>query len=622
MIEDRRRSTARPALHRRVGVVLAGIVLLLSMAPVAGAGSRSVSAPPAAATLAADLPEGLLPTIHYEDALAHADDVIEFEPGGRVTRGFAPRAGDTLEVGGDAPRPLPPGRATGADMAGSPQGSTWAPRGPTSPLDGPTVDPALVVDATSSSAPITDGPVTAAGTGLRREVFGFLPYWEVSDGANVLNYDVLSTIAYFSVGADTAGNLLKQNGDGSTTTGWGGWTSSRLTTLIDAAHAKGTRVVLTISMFAWTDGQATKQAALLGNPAARQNLARQAAAAVRDRGGDGINLDFEPIVSTYGDEFTALVREFRAELDAIAPGYQLTFDTTGYIGNYPIEAATAPGGADAIFVMGYDYRGSSSSPVGSISPLTGPTYDLTDTVKAYTARVPASKLILGVPYYGRAWSTDSDQPHAGNISGTKHGTSVTAIYTTAAQLAAENGRRWDATDQSPWTAYRRETCTSTYGCVTNWRQLWYDDAESLRLRYDLVNAYGLRGAGIWALGYDDARTELNQALADKFLYAPALQRYAGSDRYATAAAISAAHYAPGVAVAYVATGANFPDALAGAAVAGNLGGPLLLVTQASIPAVTATELSRLKPARIVVLGSAAVVSDAVLNALGPAAIRG
>ncbi|HEU0235674.1 MAG TPA: cell wall-binding repeat-containing protein, partial [Candidatus Limnocylindrales bacterium] len=91
---------------------------------------------------------------------------------------------------------------------------------------------------------------------------------------------------------------------------------------------------------------------------------------------------------------------------------------------------------------------------------------------------------------------------------------------------------------------------------------------------------------------------------------------------ATAAAISAAHYAPGVAVAYVATGANFPDALAGAAVAGNLGGPLLLVTQASIPAVTATELSRLKPARIVVLGSAAVVSDAVLNALGPAAIRG
>jgi putative cell wall-binding protein len=77
-----------------------------------------------------------------------------------------------------------------------------------------------------------------------------------------------------------------------------------------------------------------------------------------------------------------------------------------------------------------------------------------------------------------------------------------------------------------------------------------------------------------------------------------------------------------VAVAYVATGTNFPDALAGAAVAGNLGGPLLLVTRDTIPAATAAELSRLKPARIVVLGAAGVVSDAVQNALSAAALKG
>ena len=59
--------------------------------------------------------------------------------------------------------------------------------------------------------------------------------------------------------------------------------------------------------------------------------------------------------------------------------------------------------------MGYDYRSSGSSPVGSIAPIGGAAYDITDTVKAYTARVPASKLILGVPYYGRAWSTRQRQ---------------------------------------------------------------------------------------------------------------------------------------------------------------------------------------------------------------------
>ncbi|HET9518808.1 MAG TPA: glycosyl hydrolase family 18 protein, partial [Actinoplanes sp.] len=490
MTDTRRRSAVRSAACARLAALAAAGILAAGIAPAAvatpGNGGPALRASAPAGGSPSTEAGGLVPTIHYEEALAHEHDRIEFEPGGRVTEGFRPRATDTFAVGGDAPRALPAGRATGTDMAASDQGSVWATRAAGGSVDQPIVDPGSVVDATSSGAwaPIQDGPVTVAGTGLRREVFGFLPYWEVADSSNVLNYDVLSTIAYFSVGADTSGNLLKQEGDGSTTTGWGGWTSSRLTTIINDAHARGTRVVLTISMFAWTDGQASRQASLLGNPAARLNLARQAAAAVRDRGADGINLDFEPIVSGYDDEFTALVQAFRQELDAIAPGYQLTFDTTGWIGNYPIEAATAPGGADAIFIMGYDYRGSSSSPVGSISPLTGPTYDLTDTVNAYTARVAPSKLILGVPYYGRAWSTDSDQPHANNISGTQYGSSVTAIYTTAADLAAQYGRRWDATDQAPWTAYTRETCTATYGCVTAWRQLWYDDAESLKLRYD------------------------------------------------------------------------------------------------------------------------------------------
>lgn len=92
-------------------------------------------------------------------------------------------------------------------------------------------------------------------------------------------------------------------------------------------------------------------------------------------------------------------------------------------------------------------------------------------------------------------------------------------------------------------------------------------------------------------------------------------RLAGSDRYATAAAISAASFTPGVGVAYVATGANFPDALAGAAVAGKLAAPVLLVTQSAIPAATAAELGRLKPGRIVVLGSTAVIGGAVETAL-------
>ncbi len=522
-------------LDRRAIVLAAVLVAAAMPAPVGAAGATGARS----GTGAAPVPElqagaappdatpGITESIHYLDTLEHANDVIAFTPGGRVTEGFRPRPSDTWQVGGRAPTALPGGLATGSDMARQRQGSSWA-AGPPSgwrdpltrgaPVDGPT-NAAPDAASTSWVAPEPTAPTSSAtvGSGLRREVFGFLPYWEVTDSSTTLDWDVLSTVAYFSVGATAAGDLLKTNSDGSTTTGWGGWTSSRMTSIITAAHQHGTRVVLTISCFAWTSGQQTTQAALLDSAAARANLARQIAAAVRDRGADGVNLDFEPIVSGRSAAFTALVRSVRAELDAIAPGYQLTFDTTGWIGNYPLEDATAPGGADAIFIMGYDYRTSSSGQAGSISPLNGPAYDLTDTVAAYSARVSPSKLILGVPYYGRAWSTDTDQLHATNISSTKYGSSVTSVYGTAVALAEENGRRYDALEQSPWTAYQKQTCTTTYGCVTSWRELYYDDAASLKLRYDLINRTGLRGAGIWALGYDGTRPELYQALNDKFV---------------------------------------------------------------------------------------------------------
>ena len=469
--------------------------------------------------------------------------MVAFEPGGRVTVPFKPRASDRWEIDGKAPRGLPPGHATGRQMRDAAQGSTWATGAPgrsgESPghADGIAPDPGLDETVDLPSAPL-DASVDPASTlgsardaagddvvvaapigsnGLRREVFGFLPYWELSDKSTTLDWRTLSTVAYFSVGCTSSGSLDKRNSNGTATTGWAGWTSSEMTSIINAAHDHQTRVVLTVSCFAWSASGASTQAALLGSATRRATLAKQIAAAVRDRGADGANLDFEPIVAGYADEFTALVRKVRSELNNVAPGYQLTFDTMGSIGNQPIANATAPGGADAVFIMGYDYRTAGSAYAGSIAPLTGPLYDLTDTVKAYTAKISPSKVILGIPYYGRAWSTSSNLLHAKTLPPSKYGGSAVPFYADAVVIANANGRRWDSVEQSPWTAYRKQTCTPAYGCVTSWRELYYDDAASLKRRYDLVNRENLRGVGIWALGYENGRTELRAALAEKFL---------------------------------------------------------------------------------------------------------
>jgi putative cell wall-binding protein len=140
----------------------------------------------------------------------------------------------------------------------------------------------------------------------------------------------------------------------------------------------------------------------------------------------------------------------------------------------------------------------------------------------------------------------------------------------------------------------------------------YMDPESASTGFyrSLVTTPDLRTADVTGVQADGSGTPQPPAVE-----APdSIDRLAGADRYATAAAV-AQTYAAGVPVVYIATGLNFPDALAGAAAAGQTGGPVLLVKQDSIPASTAAELARLQPARIVILGGTGVVSDAVVAAL-------
>ncbi|HEX2142468.1 MAG TPA: cell wall-binding repeat-containing protein, partial [Candidatus Limnocylindria bacterium] len=98
---------------------------------------------------------------------------------------------------------------------------------------------------------------------------------------------------------------------------------------------------------------------------------------------------------------------------------------------------------------------------------------------------------------------------------------------------------------------------------------------------------------------------------------PDVRRLSGVDRYATSAAISAASFVPQVPYLFVATGDNFPDALAGGALAAQLGVPLLLVKRTSIPSVVMAEIQRLDPLHIFVLGGTGAVANGVLSLLAP-----
>lgn len=111
---------------------------------------------------------------------------------------------------------------------------------------------------------------------------------------------------------------------------------------------------------------------------------------------------------------------------------------------------------------------------------------------------------------------------------------------------------------------------------------------------------------------------ISQSVADQVKAAfPAVQivRHSGPDRYATAVEVSKAAFPNGADTVYVVTGENFPDALSATPPAVIAGGPLLLVQQNSLPGVVASELTRLGPTNIVIVGGLGAVSSAVERAL-------
>lgn len=102
-------------------------------------------------------------------------------------------------------------------------------------------------------------------------------------------------------------------------------------------------------------------------------------------------------------------------------------------------------------------------------------------------------------------------------------------------------------------------------------------------------------------------------------------RIGGANRYATNVAITQTQFpvADGpyeIPVLYIASGTNYPDALSAGPAASIQNGALLLVQPTAIPAETRSEIERLNPLRIVIVGSTGAISEAVeddLTAYGP-----
>jgi spore germination protein YaaH len=350
------------------------------------------------------------------------------------------------------------------------------------------------------------------------EILGFAQYGEVLSGAWVadLRFDLLSTIAYFGVNVNSNGTLV--TGD----TGYTTWWSGQETTLINAAHTAGDRVVLTVKAFS-----DSVIAGVTGTELARQTLINGIITEVVTRPADGVNIDFEGVSSSLSGNFTTFVAELRAALNARAGAHSyLTVDTYASAGQggTMYDLASLWHYVDGLDLMGYGFAPCVAGHAGPTAPMGGCWYNVTQAVSDYMTKygVPASELLLGVPYYGYKWSV-TGVTGAGQDAVVPGSTDSADTYAGALsdfRCALRLQQHWDPTFQEPWASWYSpsvgDPCAGNHG---SYRELYYDNAQSLGIKYDLVNTRKLRGIAIWSLGYDSGTNDLWNEISAKFTVA-------------------------------------------------------------------------------------------------------
>jgi spore germination protein YaaH len=340
-------------------------------------------------------------------------------------------------------------------------------------------------------------------------IYGYLPWWSVED-IDYIQLDKLTDVAYFGVYLNQDGSFKKVIDNGMNEPGYSRWVSSpKLAEFIQKAKKYNVRVSLTL--VAHEDNVIDN---FLSCRECWKNVVKNLKAEMNKHGVTSVNLNFEHGGQTsmlVADQFVEFTDYVNKEMDkeygesfvvvsAFADSYK------GYRVSSNIKGLSEV--SDGIFIMGYDFHRPQSANAGPVAPLDG----ITEVLNEFLKNAKPEKIILGVPYYGYNWVTESLDNRSNRLEGNDIiGYSQTQIYANIINMISELNIPvyWDERGNTPYVTYISPE-TGSY------RQLHYENKDSLRQKYVLSKQRDLLGVGIWALGYDGGYSELWDLLAEEF----------------------------------------------------------------------------------------------------------
>jgi spore germination protein YaaH len=324
---------------------------------------------------------------------------------------------------------------------------------------------------------------------LNKRVYGWHPYW--SNGLQT-NYDWagLTDLCYFAYEVNSS------TGNSSNTHSWA------TAQVVTDAQANGVNVTLCATLFS---GHTT----FFASSTAQQTLITNLINLVQSRNAHGVNIDFEGMGASHSADFTSFMIDLCNQMHAAIPGSEVSIALYSVDWSNVFDLQAMNPYVDLFIIMGYDYYYSGSATAGPEDPLyifqTGYSYSLTKSISYYLNKGASnSKLLLGLPYYGREWST------SGNTSpGSTTGSTNSVFYNEFRNNinGYYSNRQWDVNSFSTWYPSQRSG---------QWWQCFIDDEYCMSKRFDIVNQQGIGGIGIWALGYDDGYNDFWDLIQSKF----------------------------------------------------------------------------------------------------------
>jgi len=363
-----------------------------------------------------------------------------------------------------------------------------------------------------------------AGSQPRKVLSGWIPYYSMNKAlpAAVANADIVREVMPFWY-------TLKFNG------------AKKLPVVTDLYAPANPSVPISIPLATMrnsgfiiiptiTDGTSELVLAkLLANPISRTQVVTAISDLVMANNYDGIDLDFEGFAfvdknttwNSTKSNWIAFVKELSGVLKSknklLSVSTPYLYDPAEAQKGYFVYAwADIAPYIDRLRIMTYDFSVSKPGPLG---PLTW----TEKTIKYAISVMPASKVYVGIPGYGRDWVTKVEGTCPAEVAnvvkvGAKAATFVLRDAATLAQSYGAIPTYDEALGEVNFTyskVYSGQTSSGLATTCTATRTAWYQDARSFTSRIGFVSKYRLGGVAQWTFGMEDMAA--SQAIRDAAL---------------------------------------------------------------------------------------------------------